>query len=629
MNYLEEQFKKSLEYFKVQKYIESEKILLKILKNNKSHENVFFLLGLIKGINKDNLNAIKYLKQAIKINPKKPLFHYNIALTYSQINKDTKAESHYKKSLKLDDKNVEAWVNYGNILKKQNKFNDSIVCFKRALLVKPNYDLALMNIALAYFNIENVKRGMKILKNIPKASKIYSQIQTTIAFGHLLIEEYDKGLILSNKLIKNNSNNFTALANRGIIFIHLNKFKEAINDFSLILKMNPNNVEALSNIALAQKGLGYTEKSLQNLNKAIKINPLYIEAYCIKAGVYIDLHNYDESKKNFQKAIVINKNYPEANFGLGLNYLINLEFEKGWEYFNWRFRVKRADINRFITNKKEWDGKNLNKKLFIWGEQGLGDHIMFSSLLGELKDYPKQIVIFINEKLIKLFSRSFHQFIFIGNIEEIDNYQFDEHLPLASLGKLFRKNINDFKKNKSSFLIDNSLLTEKFKSKIITKKIKCGLSWKSINKDVGSSKSINIKQLEPVFSSQKFKLINLQFGEITNDINFIKKNFKSDFEQFNNIDLFEDIESVASLIQSCDIVITCSNSTAHLAGALGKETYLLIPLSRGKLWYWTDIKGASYWYPKIYIFKQIQFNSWKEPIEKMLKMIDIKYNQLK
>ena len=629
MNYSADQLKKGLEYFKVQKYTESEQILLKISKDKQTHESVFFLLGLINGIRKDNINTIKYFKQAIKANPKNPLFHYNIALTYSQINKDNKAEMHYKKSLKLNEKNVEAWINYGNILKKQNKFHDSIVCYKKALLLKPNYDLALMNMVLAYFNIEKVKEGIAILKNIPKDSKINLQIQTIIAFGYLLTEEYEKGLILSNQLIKNNPNNYTAITNRGIIFIHLNKFQEAIDDLSLILKMNPNDVEALSNIALAQKGLGYTDKSLQNLNKAIKINPDHLEAHCVRAGVYIDLHNYDESKKNYKKAISINKNYPEANFGLGINYLINLEFEKGWKYFDWRFKVKKADINYFFTNKKEWDGKNFNKKLFIWGEQGLGDHIMFGSLLNELIDYPKQIVIFVNEKLLKLFSRSFPQFIFIGSFAEINNYKFDEHLPLLSLGKLFRKSINDFKKNKSSYLIDNQLFTEKFKSKIITKKIKCGLSWNSINKDVGSNKSINIKELMPVFTSKKFKFINLQHGEVTDEINFIKKNFKTDIEQFNDINLFDDIESVASIIQSCDIVVTCSNSTAHLAGALGKDTYLLIPLSRGKLWYWTDISGKSYWYPTIHIFKQIRSNSWKEPIKMMLKKIEIKYNQLK
>ena len=629
MNYSADQLKKSIEYFNVQKYKESEQILLKISKDKTTHENVFFLLGLINGIRKDNLNAIKYFQKAIKRNPNNWLFHYNIALTYSQINKDNKAEPHYKKSLKLNEKNVEAWINYGNILKKQNKFHDSIVCFKKALLIKPNYDLALMNMVLAYFNIAKVKEGIKILEKIPSDSKINSQILTIIAFGYLLTEEYERGLILSNQLIKNNPNNFTAIANRGIIFINLNKFQKAIDDFALVLKINPNDVETLSNLALAQKWLGYTEQSLQNLNKAIKIKPTHIEAYCVKAGVYIDLHQYNKSKKNFLKAIEINKNYPEANYGLGLNYLINLNFKKGWTYFNWRFKVKKAGINYFITNKKEWDGKNLNKKLFIWGEQGLGDQIMFGSLLEELIDYQKQIIIFVNEKLIKLFRRSFPQFIFIGDIEKINDYQFDEHLPLVGLGKLFRSEIDDFNKNKSSYLIDNSKLTGKFKSKVITKRIKCGLSWQSVNKDIGLNKSINIKELESIFDSQKFKFINLQHGEISDDINFVKKNFKTDIKQFHDVNLFDDIESVASIIQSCDIIITCSNSTAHLAGALGKDTYLLIPFNIGKLWYWTDISGKSYWYPTIHIFKQLRANSWKEPIKKMLKMIEIKYNHLK
>jgi Spore coat polysaccharide biosynthesis protein, predicted glycosyltransferase len=99
-----------------------------------------------------------------------------------------------------------------------------------------------------------------------------------------------------------------------------------------------------------------------------------------------------------------------------------------------------------------------------------------------------------------------------------------------------------------------------------------------------------------------------------NEIDFIKNKLNKNLFQHKNIDLFEDIDSLASIIKSCDVVITSSNSTAHLAGALGVNTFLLIPKSRGKLWYWTAVEGKSYWYKSIKIFKQIKPNSWIEPL---------------
>ena len=106
-----------------------------------------------------------------------------------------------------------------------------------------------------------------------------------------------------------------------------------------------------------------------------------------------------------------------------------------------------------------------------------------------------------------------------------------------------------------------------------------------------------------------------------NDISYVEKNYGKKIKYLKNIDLFSDVDSAGSIIMSCDIIITTSNTTAHLSGALGKITYLLIPLSRGKLWYWTDIQGKSYWYPSIKIFKQTKQNSWKEPINRMIDSI--------
>ena len=619
--YSEVLFKRSFEYFKKKDFNESKKILLPLLNEPKPHENIFFLMGLINIAENKFNDSIKYFNLAIKKNPNNPLFYYNTALAYDQTNKRQKAILFYKKCLNLDKKNFEAWINYGNILKKINKFQESIDCYQNALRIRPEANLALLNISLAFFNINKVSKGINILKKIPKNSKINKQIETSIALGYLLNEEYNEGLILSNSLIENDPNNFTAITNRGIILNHLGKFKEAVKDFSLILKINPNNTDALSNMGLSEKRLGNYKSALKLINSAIEKDGSHIEAHCIKAGIFNDLNDNFKSSKYYKKALSINKNHPEANFGLALNYLTNLEFESGWKYFDWRFIVQKTKIHFFKTEKKIWDGKNLNKKLFIWGEQGLGDQILFGSLLKNFINYPEQIVIQINEKIIKLFQRSFPQFKFIANMKLINNYDYDQHISFVGLGKVFIKNINYFKNNNLSFLKDNPELTKKIKSMFVSKKIICGLSWKSINVDVGSDKSLNIKELNNIFKMKEFDFINLQYGDVKDDISFVEKNYDKKIQYLKNIDLFSDVDSASSIIVSCDIIITTSNTTAHLSGALGKITYLLIPLSRGKLWYWTDIKGKSYWYPSIKIFKQTKQNSWKEPINKMIDSI--------
>jgi ADP-heptose:LPS heptosyltransferase len=92
-------------------------------------------------------------------------------------------------------------------------------------------------------------------------------------------------------------------------------------------------------------------------------------------------------------------------------------------------------------------------------------------------------------------------------------------------------------------------------------------------------------------------------------------------EDYDYIDKFEDIEGVAALISNCDIVVTCSNVTAHIAGALGKKTFLYVPFGRGKLWYWHDEGGKSIWYPSIKIFTADTPGHWGEVFNEIANVI--------
>ena len=96
--------------------------------------------------------------------------------------------------------------------------------------------------------------------------------------------------------------------------------------------------------------------------------------------------------------------------------------------------------------------------------------------------------------------------------------------------------------------------------------------------------------------------------------------------KIDGIDNFNDIDGLASLIDACDFIVTISNVTAHMAGALGKKVFLLVPYTKGKIWYWHDNLKTSLWYPSIEIFIQSEIGDWKKPIsdikEKIVKQVD-------
>jgi hypothetical protein len=115
--------------------------------------------------------------------------------------------------------------------------------------------------------------------------------------------------------------------------------------------------------------------------------------------------------------------------------------------------------------------------------------------------------------------------------------------------------------------------------------------------------------------------VNLQYGNIKDELKKVKENLKIDIIDYDSIDNTKDIDMLASLVDACDIVLTISNFTAHLSGALGKKTFLMLPYNSGKLWYWHSNSGVSYWYPSIKIFQQKKFDHWEGLIEEV-------YNEL-
>jgi ADP-heptose:LPS heptosyltransferase len=109
----------------------------------------------------------------------------------------------------------------------------------------------------------------------------------------------------------------------------------------------------------------------------------------------------------------------------------------------------------------------------------------------------------------------------------------------------------------------------------------------------------------------------LQYGETSKEIKNISDHYGIEIISIDEIDNFNDIDGLASLIDACDYIVTSSNVTAHIAGALNKKTYLLIPYSEGKIWYWGESENKSLWYPSIGIYRCGINNLWSDPIQKI------------
>ena len=238
--------------------------------------------------------------------------------------------------------------------------------------------------------------------------------------------------------------------------------------------------------------------------------------------------------------------------------------------------------------------------MLILREQGIGEEILFSSVYQEIIYNFKKVKIESDKRLLSVFSRSFGNDIFVEDgyySKDSKISEFDKVIYAGSMVQFFRKRKTDF--NNSNYLLAKKDIVDKYKKKLSKHKeeLKVGISWKSIVNIYGTLKSLSIKDFEPLFTSDRL-IINLQYGSIENDKKYLSSQ-KKYLKIFNNLDLFNDIESCMGLLKNLDLFITVSNSTAHFAGALGIPTILICPKKSSTYYYWNTRSESSIWYKNI------------------------------
>ena len=140
-----------------------------------------------------------------------------------------------------------------------------------------------------------------------------------------------------------------------------------------------------------------------------------------------------------------------------------------------------------------------------------------------------------------------------------------------------------------------------------------GLSWKSSNRRFGPEKSLRLVDLAPVLAGPGLRFMNLQYGEVAPDIAAAQAELGIGVHEAAGLDIYNDIDGLLALVDACDVVVTTSNLTAHLAGALGKRAVVLVPAGRGCLWYWQG--GTNdLWYPSLTRVAQPRIGDWQPAI---------------
>ena len=578
--YIDAYYHQGLIYKSLESYDDALNAYQRAIKLMPSHENAILNSAAIYIQLERYQDAISILSNAKLPHPSLGYF-YNLGLSHLKLEHFIEAEELFTRVINENPNYNEAWNNLGLALKGLEKFEDALLCIDKAILLSDQYAEAFDN------------KGLILIE----------------------LERFDEALVQFKMALNLQPNNYEVYNNMGIAFKELRQFEDALSHFSHALSLMPTYAKAFNNRALIYQELLKFEEALIDFNQAIQINPLYAEAYNNRGLLYKDKSLFDKALQDIKYAFKLDPKLIETNFNLSMIYLMRLEFNEGWPCHEKRKKVSEFVKKTEVLHKIYLDQlPNDHEPILLYSEQGVGDQIIYLSLLHEAIKLPNRILVQIDPRLIPLFKRSFPNVDFYSDKEILDPASYKYHALVGSLPKLFRNSKESFINQRKYFLTTDQNKTAMLRNKLTSKHaFVCGIAWKSKNEKFGHFKTASLNDFLPILKLPSINFVDLQYGYTVDERVRLKNDHDIAITKIDEIDNFNDIDALASLIDACDFIVTISNVTAHIAGALGKKVFLMVPYNKGKIWYWHDGLKISLWYPSIQIFTQTETGEWLKP----------------
>jgi tetratricopeptide (TPR) repeat protein len=534
----------------------------KFIKNNKEQANFNkHLSNINKSLAKNDLkSAVENLMRALEIEPKNYLLLNELGNCYAKLENYNYALQYHNKAASINDKNAIILTNVAIDLLKLDRLREAIQFFEFAIEEDDKYYPAYNGLTTAYHNLGDM-------------SKLY---QISIKAITIFPERCDFHL------------------NLGIALIYLDKLQDALFCFDTALILKPNLFSAQINQAVVYSKMGD-----------------HLVATKLYEDILLRDDLTDDSIRNSVK------------FNLSFQYLNQGNLVKGWEYYNFGFE-KSIPFNQRRKPSRDfncptWKGDKVsNKTIMVWREQGLGDEILFLSMIPDLKSIFSNIIIECDVRLISIIKRSF-PYVTAREQQVLDIEDYDFQIPMGSLCQYFRSDISDFNKSKNYLTpkkCENFHINQFFQSN--SNKLIIGICWRSGNLNLQRNNNyIPLIEWDDIFKIPNACFVNLQYGECEEEIIEAEKKFNIKIARWSDVDLKNDLDLVFSIINSVDLVVTAVTAVSPMSFSIGKLTLVFQPALS-----WINLGEKKYpWSKNIRIFTPALGKSIKSTLIKISEYI--------
>jgi tetratricopeptide (TPR) repeat protein len=417
----------------------------------------------------------------------------------------------------------------------------------------------------------------------------------------------DEAEEIYDQLLTQNHDNGGLLGTMGTLYLKKGKFGLAISLLERAAVRMGGQSDVLCNLAIAYKQSGQYPKALEIITKATKNKP-NAAVLANAASFHINVNRPDEAIKYGRRALAIDPENADAHWGIATGLLEKGEWATAWDEHEYGFKTKPIlRVDRGADLVPVWDGSP-GKKVWIFGEQGLGDEIMFASMLPDVMK-TNEVVFESHERLKTLFEKSFGVKCYGSREEKIipwlEHEKPDARISVASLGKFYRRSAESFPG--TPYL--------KAESAPRGKKFRVGISWTGgLKPGRIATRSVPLQWWGSILNND-CEFVSLQYTDNEADIEAAERQYGISITRAPEAKAHDYYET-AKLVQSCDLVISVCTAVIHLAGALGVPCWVMVP--NKPAWRY-GVAGPMRWYRSVRLYRQPEgkADAWMSVVQRI------------
>lgn len=328
--------------------------------------------------------------------------------------------------------------------------------------------------------------------------------------------------------------------------------------------------------------------------------------------LYGNTGRHREAEEAFRLGV---KKYPE-NKELAYEFAMFLlrtgSYAQGFSLYSQRWGTPSFPGTKPHASLPEWTPGGNARRLLVIAEQGIGDQVVFSALLPYWRDKVDSLTFACDARLFPLLNRAMPwvNCVDIGDPKVLQDVSgFDACLHAGDLGRYAHEMIGHWQAFLPADEDHVQRLRQRYQALFPGKKL-VAFAWRSKREGFGDKKTIGLEYWHDVLKTPGVQFINFQYGDVSADVDRVRREFGVEIYCDPEIDSFSDLDKLAAQARAVDLVITGSNSNAHLAAAAGAAVWLLAPAGAGGLWYWGVEGESTDWYPGVCVLRPPQVGDW-------------------